>query len=1468
MRPDNNNQYPNTTLIESSTVTFTPLPSFDLTYKMLAKVYRQEGDLKYEYNPFRNIFSEGEVENVNNVDVISDVGKLKDFRTKQLGFNLNNPIDMTIQPSYDGTVNVILNDDINPPRLINSRFTPKEDLRYEIVDRIGNNDTNVYKEEFLDQTTRLFKVTEKIPYVIYNGIEDGGNLEVGNYVFYFKYVDADGNESDIIAESGIVSCHMGKINDPFSIKGGMYKENSNKLVKLTLSNIDTSYDYVNIYFSKNTGDETKHTITEYYKLSSKKSIQGQSSLDMTITGFDKVEQISIDQLNIQYNIVDKVKTQAQIQNMLFLANVDKPTVPYKELTDLSLRFYPSISTDENIGRLTHNYDPIPLQSNLDDYEYYNTHNIYKHTGYWNKEMYRVGVVYILKDDSLSPVFNTRGVNNLGKMDNVGDFASKVSKYYTHTALRDLNGNRQYIESNEGFILDSSKDLENSKGVIRIEHNDPLIKDNGIFPIAIDFNVEDETIAEIKKFAKGFFFVRQKRIPTTLMQAVTIGTDNVSYVPTLIANARGSDGNPKVGYITESFMNNNNELTHDFPSRLRFSPAATVSGLIAPEAILNSEMYNNHFTGSNFNLSESSSTPDNGYFEQDLTNERHFFIDKYKNGVSNTIEHDVKLTLIEDDKPLRYSGTKRFSTRVGIPEEAWRVGYYGREDQSARADYLIRGSYTGFVGMEGYRNPTAIVDIHLPGYTFRNMREYFKIRFDTEDSFHAISDRYDLNLLLRKRNVYREYEKSDNQNFSRFKIYRGDCFINTVTVRIQRNFQDPEVPISDTIVDPFTWRDNYKGFTQAGSMNNDDLNKINRNDVNAVQIGHWATFKICSNINLAFRSINASNGAEHALTGTHRTFYPLSSMSTKGESKIPESTLFNAGYNTSVSDKIYYPVPDVPYIKNIFDTRIMFSETHVTDAFRNGYRIFQGLSYKDVTRQFGGIVKIFNVADNLLTVFERGIGLFGINREALIASPETGNIHLTGIGVLPEKPQIISDKYGSMWQDSIIRTDHWIYGIDTIAKKVWRTNGRNFETISDFKIQKFLNDNITLSEDDKKPMIGLKNVKSHYNAFKGDVIFTFYDTTRDDVEHQWSICFNELDNKWITRYSWIPLASESINNIWFSFDRDSGKKIALPGYTNNRNVESVGITLFGKQESFTRGNIRRTEEDQINIVQTSAHRIANIVMKGYDYYDKYILKYKIPTTSKFPDNEYFEIRNDYELWWKGASSFPKYGFELQLVVELYSVFGGVETKVQEFNDILGVKVARNYIWSLNDVVLLNEYDDEFSTWFWKHGQAGIFDNAEDITPTKWYGIQHPFEYEFVVVDSPATHKIFNNLKIVSNNAEPDSFDFTVTKDVYKTDNLTSDITVNHNSTQITTVLEDVVTTYQKGLDISTEGRMRGNMNYSEDFWNVEIKPNRFTVGDKIKEGRVRDKYCIMRVKYTGENLALITALMTLYTISYA
>ena len=57
------------------------------------------------------------------------------------------------------------------------------------------------------------------------------------------------------------------------------------------------------------------------------------------------------------------------------------------------------------------------------------------------------------------------------------------------------------------------------------------------------------------------------------------------------------------------------------------------------------------------------------------------------------------------------------------------------------------------------------------------------------------------------------------------------------------------------------------------------------------------------------------------------------------------------------------------------------------------------------------------------------------------------------------------------------------------------------------MQRFLHDNINLKELEKYTLLGWRNIKTHYNAYKNDIMFTFY-----NGDKIWNICYNELLNK--------------------------------------------------------------------------------------------------------------------------------------------------------------------------------------------------------------------------------------------------------------------------------------------------------------------------------------------------------------------
>ena len=1478
---------------------------------------------------------------INNGDgkfIISNYkGELVDFTTKDLNFNLNHPIDIEIQESYDGSINLILNDDLNTPRLINSRFTPLENGMYKVVDREGNNDTNIYDKDSLNGEVNLYKSINQIPILEFKGVQNGGELKVGNYVFYFKYVDSDGNETDFVSESGIVSVFLGDLDDAKTIKGGLYDTNSHKLIKFLLSNIDTSYNYISIYYTRCTGTENGTEITKAYKIEDKYVVIN-TICDIIIIGLEPVSEISLNDINISYNIIDKAKTQAQVQNRLFLGNIDKVTVPYKELADLSLRICPEIYSEDSIGRVDAEYKMYGTSTNpLNQGGYFNPYNIYYRLGYW-EDIYRFGIVYILNDYTLSPVFNIRG----GDLKNNSEF-EEFEIYKENTFGEKI---RSYIEiSEEGFISENGVVLSNAKGVVRLKRSSEssaLDEGNNYLPLGIKFKFQSEVIEELKKYTKGFFFVRQKRVPTVYCQGITIGLESFSHLPVLPIE--------DTIYFTESFIANNNGksiLTSDYPDRVLTTTFATSYASIVPEAELNSEFYSQIFNGSKFVCRESSIQSNNKYFIQG-NNERHYYIDGYKNNTTSDVStiKDVSLTYIDDNIQLKTSGTTDFSSRAGEAEVAYKFKYFYKEDTSRTAKNLLRGSWSPYVGTEGIIGNCRIFEVMIPGYNESLMKDYFKSRFSDLSSYYSISDR-------------QAWEYTNDSMI----CYRGDCYYGSFTHRMCRNFQDPESPTNDTIVDPNTWENNYSG-SDTGALDLEKAELINRGDVNAVEIGHWVTFNCASNINFALRCEDETNVSEAALNGHPRTFYPISRFNTSGEYKIPESTLYNSGLNSSTSDKYHFVVPDVPYIKNEFSNRIMYSDIFISDAYKNSYRVFQLNNYKDYNHEYGNITSIVEWFGNLIVVFERGTGLIPVNERVQTGGGQNDPVYLNSNNVLPERPILLSKMYGSQWKDSILRTDNFVYGVDTVVKKIWRTNGRTFEVISDFKIQKYLNDNISLSEREREPLIGVRNVKAHYNKFKFDVMFTFYDDVKESnnigeliTSKEWNLCYNEKLQLWTTRYSWIPLMSENISNVYFSSNKEDSKATSRVASSWKNSKISYGIVLGSVFEDDKYTNIlsKYNLEDPNNSklrVNYSGVEIPNLINSGITKdiiigklhiklnldSDKFRIKYSkysFNNSEDYPDNDDFKlvtyeegtsdnikdittylvlkssdssIRNKYS---KGENiDISSIYYSLNIQAEL--VRGRNESITDNIEEI-GVDVSNRY----NDIVYLRTSEEywENPTYFWRHGVAEIFDHKEKIYPTSWYkerdskGVPlsyDPFEFEFVVNKNVGYHKIFTNLFIISNNVLPELVSFEVIGDAYDFSNIpdlkegsylvqkgekeenevdnyikfidNKDCNNNNIGSSAIIFYDDRLSEYslrriQPIKDMSTCGIIKGNTRYQEDFVNITLEPFKYQKGNKgniklkIEETRPRDKYIKIRVKYKGDKRVIITALQTMFEISF-
>lgn len=1588
------------------------------------RVHKNEGNMAWEYNPLRNyrvasdlyatnalnelVDAEGNVlgewngikltkTSVKNLTYYgylksaplnsvrtTEAMELSDFTTTKLNFDLNHPVQIECQPSYDGSVNLILNDDKNPPRMINTRFTALENNTYRIIDRFGNNDANIYDEDEFEVDTSLYKRISMIPRVEFLGIEDGGACKVGNHVYYFRLEDADGNMTDFVAESGVVTCHIGGVNDIFSIKAGLRDENSNKMIKFNLTDVDPAYSYVRVYYTRTTSDLDGIRIIKNYLIDQKYPIRG-TECSVTITGFEPENEITDSELNVQYNLAESAKTAAQCQNMLFLGNVNKVDIPYEELADLSLRVFPIPVVETTVGSI----DPA-YHDTSNKFEYYNVKNIYDRLGYWDEEIYRLGIVYILPDYSLSPVFNIRGKDELPV---IAGFESGViydKDHYTEipTFTGELNPDgspiRQKITINDGDfrIYDTNGDLttkplENAKGVIRIKNTEPgnvQIGPDGSKPICLKIAFDTDALAHLRTMVKGFFIVRQKRIPTILAQGMSIGLDKNAYIPLL--KVKSSLLDPEYGadsmWLAERFLDDDKKIVQDYKKRLYKYPTNypdNIKAALCPEAELQQSYFNQLFTGAKYALTLAKFQPEEEVLTVDTSDLRHYYVNSYTASIPSDqyAYTQCRVTMVNDDTPMITSGTQKYVGRAGSAEEAWRLRYLQKDDVDSDATNLVRGSFGTYIGVEGFDEGFGkIFNIHIPGYDVTRMADYFMIRYNDKSAFYPITDRIDINHI-----------KEDSVGYA-LSAYRGDCYICNYTHRMNRNFQDPEAPNNDVIVNENTWDDNYVVDQKEKNEN------INRGDVNAVQLGHWVTFKVCSNINLSMRTTDDSHYEENGLTGLNRGFYPLYSRSTTGESKIPESSIMNGGVNATTGNKYNFLMPDVPYIRDEFTTRIQYSDIFINDAYRNGYRVFQLMHYRDYSTVYGGLTKLIEFQGTLVAVFEHGVATIPVNERALAGEGQGGEVFINTSNVLPENPRMLSTNFGSQWIESVEVTPNFVYGVDTVAKKVWRTDGASFEVISDFKIQQFLNRNISLEERELTTLVGVRNIKTHYNAFKHDIMFTFYDNLYGFEEKAWNICFNELLGKWITFYSWIPSYSANIDNIFFSFDRDSSKIYSKLAQSTTSNPCANGVTLDNP------------------IGGSGVLSLSNRYLPSAEYGITPHVSY---TLERDPRGHYkhFSISGNRLTYNGGLDDSVAY---LNIKAGVSFDYDSTDQNLAQYvNGWLAQQTANAGYFSNTVVVTLNNGYESITTDFWKHGQAGIINIADKIKPCFWYGKQHPFEFEVVVADNPAIHKIFNNLYIIANKAKPHSFHYEIVGEVYDFANdkknmyyrqeATKELFQNlgagiyyqrdytdvpieqnmkstifpwyynredtfdeiydsyqsvtsaysrdyQNITGSEIVYEPLlneyrIATHQKANDMKEVGRLRGNMHYKEDIWNVEIRPMYFnqkneepwnvppivlsyvpkdirdtserpitgedqfiiteddlpesykngeidvnfdyTISDfsgdltltgwtDRKETRIRDKYCKIKVRYSGEELAVISALKTIYTISYA
>lgn len=326
-----------------------------------------------------------------------------------------------------------------------------------------------------------------IPDIYLHNIGSGGKLKLGAYQFTFRYLDDNLNPTNWIyitnpvyikkktpTDLDLAYNHGGLLGAADT--DGFYYENST--IELELNNVDTRYKYYQIGIiesAQGTGTISSAYITDeitidnstlLYKLISTDPSQGVTSTDPN--------NIVVPDL-----FVNVIKSHTQVENKLLIGNHTEKVTDWtdfqKSANDIQTEYF--VFRGDNITESTINDCDYFITSFGDSTSTNKNYSVplvcYDNKTYMRDEVYALGIVWIFKDGSESPVFHIPGRPKIGTPID-GNDTSTVLTYTLNGTNYDSQVGYDYWANDIGdtFNIDSGTDTWDTDFYVALSTGSP------------------------------------------------------------------------------------------------------------------------------------------------------------------------------------------------------------------------------------------------------------------------------------------------------------------------------------------------------------------------------------------------------------------------------------------------------------------------------------------------------------------------------------------------------------------------------------------------------------------------------------------------------------------------------------------------------------------------------------------------------------------------------------------------------------------------------------------------------------------------------------------------------------------------------------------------------------------------------------------------------------------------------------
>jgi len=327
--------------------------------------------------------------------------KFTEYVKTDLNFHISKQIDCQFRLRKGKFRTIYFVDGYNNARIVNldNLLDHNTQLYKNYLDAGGS--PSLYTGEKWDVSSfSLFKIYNQYPTFDNVAILEYGNILPGSISFAIRLLDDDLNPTHWISTSAPVNIFNDSVTNNYDqVEGSkntqlpsQFFQRTSKSIRLTLGHLDQNYPFYQIaviHGTTVTGKANKALLSQNIAITTDTYIYSGDDANMT--------EISIPEILLEQISINKPESIEQIENRLELANG----------TDIPIDFCAFQQFASEIRTEVELKDVI-LNSVLSEPNSKNAKSSFMYTGYMPGQPVSLGVVYLIDDNSLSPVFHIPG----------------------------------------------------------------------------------------------------------------------------------------------------------------------------------------------------------------------------------------------------------------------------------------------------------------------------------------------------------------------------------------------------------------------------------------------------------------------------------------------------------------------------------------------------------------------------------------------------------------------------------------------------------------------------------------------------------------------------------------------------------------------------------------------------------------------------------------------------------------------------------------------------------------------------------------------------------------------------------------------------------------------------------------------------------------------------------------------------